>query len=149
MLLTIYSAREHLTSLTDLANHLGVAPFETPTKDIIGKLLDNVESEVEEYYHPVPFDAEHNPIHVGDTLKEYGLVHGIGNGCVFAGDAIKGENMYGYAIVTAKITNVKKNDGEALKALVTEAVDGGKLNEAQISLIIDYIEGIDDAGKTS
>ena len=150
MLITIHGAREHLASLTELANYLGVKPFETPTKDIIGKLLDSIEDEVERYYFPVPFDADTHPIQVGDMLKEYGYVHGIGHGCVFAGDKTYEDGYVQYAVYPANTAHIKRVDGASLIELVTQAVNDGTLSDAKISLLTYYIEGIYDVvGETS
>lgn len=140
MLLTLYSAKEHAGTLSDLAKHLGLQPFEVGCPEIIGKLAKDIQDELDRYYMPCPFDANHNVINVGDELN-VGVVFGVGEGYVYVADEPEGKATGYLANETTHVT-----PGTKLIQELTQAVNDGVLNDAQKRIISDYIAGCYDVG---
>jgi hypothetical protein len=140
MLLTLYSAKEHAGTLSDLAKHLGLQPFEVGCPEIIGKLAKDIQEELDRYYMPCPFDSNHNVINVGDEL-DVGNVVGVGEGYVYVSDEPEGQ-VTGYLV--NETTHVQP--GTKLIKQLAKAVNDGVLSEYQKRLISDYIAGCYDVG---
>lgn len=140
MLLSLYSAKEHSGTLSELAKYLGLQPFEVGCPEIMDKLAQDIQDEQDRYYMPYPFDSNHNVINVGDELN-VGVVVGIGEGYVYVADHPEGEVMGYLANETTHVT-----PGTRLIKQLTQAVNDGVLNEAQKRIISDYLKGCYDVG---
>lgn len=140
MLLSLYSAKEHAGTLSELAKHLGLQPFEVGCPEIMDKLAQDIQDEQDRYYMPYPFDSNHNVINVGDELN-VGVVVGVGEGYVYVSDSPEGEVMGYLANETTHVT-----PGTRLIKQLTQAVNDGVLNEAQKRIISDYLKGCYDVG---
>ncbi len=140
MLLSLYSAKEHSGTLSELAKHLGLQPFEVGCPEIMAKLATEIQEELDRYYMPYPFDSNHNVINVGDELN-VGVVVGVGEGYVYVSDSPEGEVMGYLANETTHVT-----PGTRLIKQLTQAVNDGVLNEAQKRIISDYLKGCYDVG---
>ena len=140
MLLTLYSAKEHAGSLSELAKHVGFTPYGVGCKEVIEKLVEDAQAELDRYYMPYPFDSNHNVINVGDELN-VGNVVGVGEGYVYVSDEPEGQ-VTGY--LANETTHVQP--GTKLIKQLTQAVNDGVLNDTQKRIISDYIAGCYDVG---
>ena len=140
MLFSIYSAKEHSGTVSELAKHLGLVPFEVGCPEIIEALTDRIQGEIDRHYMPLPFDANYNSINVGDKL-DVGQVVGVGDGYVFVSDKPEGD-------VTRYLSRETKHEDKSKELLtsVQNAINDGSLNDAQMQGIINYIKRCYDVG---
>ena len=138
MLLTLYNAQKHANSLSELAALLGLDK-KAEYREIMERLANDAQSELDRHYMPLPFDSEYNVIKIDDVLN-VGKVVGVGDGYVFVADKPEG-------MVTGYLANeTYKCDGEMLLKAIEDALVEGALNHAQIQGMFNYVKECRDVG---
>ena len=138
MLLALYNAQKHANSLSELAEILGLDE-KAEYREIMERLANDAQSELDRHYMPLPFDSEYNAIKIDDVLN-VGKVVGVGDGYVFVADKPEG-------MVTGYLANeTYKADGEMLLEAIEDALAEGALNHAQIQGMLNYVKGCRDVG---
>jgi hypothetical protein len=138
MLLTLYNAKKHANSLSELAALLGLDK-KAGYREIMEQLAKDSQDELDRHYMPLPFDSEYNVIKIDDVLN-VGKVVGVGDGYVFVADKPEG-------MVTGYLANeTYKCDGEMLLTAIVDALTEGALNHAQIQGMLNYVKECRDVG---
>ena len=138
MLLALYNAQKHANSLSELAEILGLDE-KAEYREIMERLANDAQSELDRHYMPLPFDSEYNVIKIDDVLN-VGKVVGVGDGYVFVADKPEG-------MVTGYLANeTYKADGEMLLKAIEDALAEGALNHAQIQGMLNYVKECRDVG---